>query len=102
VIVHLALAGGDAGSQDERERIMKLQDEVAAAIDAAGVGQFDGDEWGGGECVLYMYGPDADRLFDTVRAVVTKLPPRAGSFAIKRWGDAGDASAKEEKVSLGP
>jgi hypothetical protein len=46
VIVHLALSGGEAGSDDERARLMKLQDEVSAAVDAAGVGLFDGDEWG--------------------------------------------------------
>jgi hypothetical protein len=100
VIVHLALAGGEMGSPDERAQLMKLQDQISAAIDAAGVGQFDGDEWGGDECVLYMYGADADRLFDAVRPVIAKLPPRSGSFAIKRRGDAGDPSAKEERVSL--
>ena len=100
VIVHLALAGGEAGSPDERARLVKLQDEVSAAVDAAGVGLFDGDEWGGGECVLYLYGADADRLFDAVRPVIAKLPPRSGSFAIKRRGDAGDPNAKEERVAL--
>jgi hypothetical protein len=37
------------GSPDERATIMKLQDEVSAAIDSAGAGEFDGDEWGGNE-----------------------------------------------------
>jgi hypothetical protein len=101
VIVHLTLAGGEMGSPDERAEIATLQEEVSAVIDAVGVGEFDGDEWGGNECVLYMYGEDADRLFDAVRPVLLKLPPRSGSYAIKRQGDAGDANAKEERVSLG-
>jgi hypothetical protein len=88
------------GSPDERARLVKLQDEVAAAVAAAKVGEFDGDEWGGGECVLYLYGPDADRLFAAVRPVIAKAAPRAGSFAIKRRGEAGDPNAAEERVSL--
>lgn len=100
MIVHLALAGGEMGSPDERATIMKLQDEISAAIDAAGVGEFDGDEWGGNECVLYLYGEDADRLFDAVHSVIAKLPPRSGSYAIKRRGEASDPNAKEERVTL--
>ena len=100
MLVHLALAGGEMGSPDERATIIKLQDEVSAAIDSAGVGEFDGDEWGGNECVLYMYGEDADPLFDAVRPVLMKLPPRSGSYAIKRRGDASDPNAKEERVAL--
>lgn len=71
--VHLALASGDIGSPEERATIMKLQDAVSAAIDTAGVGEFDGDEW---------------------------RPPRSGSYAIKRRGDAGDPNAEEERVAL--
>ena len=100
MLVHLALAGGEMGSPEERATIMKLQDEVTAAIDAAGVGEFDGDEWGGNECVLYMYGEDADRLFDAVHPVIAKLPPRSGSYAIKRRGEASDPNAKDERVPL--
>jgi hypothetical protein len=100
VLVHLVLAGGEMGSPEERATIMKLQDDVSAAIAAAGVGEFDGDEWGANECVLYMYGEDADRLFDAVRPVILKLPPRSGSYAIKRRGDADDPNAKEERVAL--
>jgi len=32
--------------------------------------------------------------------VIAKLPPRAGSFAIKRRGDASDPNAEEERLSL--
>jgi hypothetical protein len=35
-----------------------------------------------------------------VRPVLMKLPPRSGSYAIKRRGDAGDPNAKEERVAL--
>ncbi len=44
MIVHLAPAGGEMGSPDERTHVAKLQDEISAAIDAMAVGEFDGDE----------------------------------------------------------
>lgn len=42
--------------------LYEVEDELIDAIDSAGVGEFDGNLLGGGEVVLYMYGPDADAL----------------------------------------
>jgi hypothetical protein len=39
------------------------------AIEEAAAGEFDGDEFGDGKCVLFMYGPDADRLFGVIETV---------------------------------
>ena len=66
LIVHLPLGGDRFGSSSEREGLFAMQDEMACAIRHAGVGEFDGDEFGEGECVLFMYGPNADRLFVNV------------------------------------
>ena len=54
VIVHLRLDDSAFGSTEKREGIIELQDELAAAIDEAKAGEFDGDEFGEGECVLFM------------------------------------------------
>lgn len=100
VIVHLRLDDDDFGSAEKRESINELQDEIADAIEEAEAGEFDGDEWGKGECVLFMYGPDADKLFDTIKAILRKSPHSEGGFAIKRYGEASDPEAKEVKVKL--
>lgn len=100
VIVHLRLDDDGFGSAEKRESINELQDALAAAIDKAEAGEFDGDEFGEGECVLFMYGPDADVLFDTIKPILKKSPHSKGGFAIKRYGEAGDPKAKEVKVKL--
>lgn len=100
VIVHLRLDDDGLGSAVKRESINELQDELANAIDDADVGEFDGDEFGEGECVLFMYGPDADALFDTIEPILKQSVHAEGGFAIKRYGEAGDPKAKEVKVKL--
>lgn len=66
VITHPPLLEDPFGSEREREIIADLADELQNAISDHDVGEFDGEEFGGGRCVIYMYGPDADRLFDVV------------------------------------
>jgi hypothetical protein len=63
-------------------------------------GDHDGDEFGGGEAVLYTYGPDADALLDAIRNSFEDFPLRPGAYAIKRYGAADDPAAREERVSL--
>jgi hypothetical protein len=63
VIVHFALTGGDYGTEAQREAVFALEDQLIRAIDAAGVGEFDSNEFGGGEAVLYAYGAAPEILF---------------------------------------
>ncbi|MHC4745531.1 MAG: hypothetical protein ACYS8Z_26755 [Planctomycetota bacterium] len=97
-IVQLKLSNDDFGTEEERNTIHNLSDKLSAAIDSAGVGEFDGDEFGGGTCTLYMYGPDADALFATVDPVLRSSTLSKGATAVKRYGEATDPDAKEEKV----
>ena len=101
VIVHIRLTDLPFGSERERQEINALGDELNRLIEKASVGEFDGDEYGGGECSLYMYGPDADALFAIVQPVLLSAPIAKGGFAIKRYGKAQDAKTKEVVVSLG-
>lgn len=96
LIVRLQLAE-EAGSDQEREEIFALQDELGAAIEEAGAGEFDGDEWGGGTCTIYMYGPSADGLWEAIAPALEKRPFRKGSYAVRRYGAPG---AREERVDL--
>ncbi len=99
VIVHLELSDDRFGSPEERESISKLEDRLAAAIDGAGAGEFDGDEYGQGECVLYMYGPDADRLFAVLEPVIKESRAARGGYAIVRYGEASDPHARDKRVT---
>ena len=100
VIAHLRLQEGGFGTTNERQRLMKLEQRIEQSIKKAGVGEFDGDEFGDGECVWYMYGPDAEALYRAVEPIVREAATQAGSFVVKRRGDPGDPNAKEERIEL--
>jgi hypothetical protein len=100
VIVHLCLVEDQFGSERERAAVATLADNLERVISEKQVGEFDGEEFGDGRCVLYMYGPDADRLFEVVEPVLKAVPLARGGFAIKRYGEASDKNAVEARVSL--
>jgi hypothetical protein len=100
VIAHLKLSDDAFGSGDEAEAMHQLSDRLAEVIEAKSVGEFDGDEFGEGECVLYMYGPDADALFSAIEPVLRCSPLAKGGRVIKRYGEASDRAAKEVSILL--
>ena len=99
VIIHLRLSNSSFGVSDEQEAFFALEDEVAAAIEDAQSGEFDGDEFGEGECVLYTYGPDADVLFAAIEPVLKASSLANGGYAIKRYGEAANPTAREIRVT---
>jgi hypothetical protein len=100
VIAHLKLSDEGFGTGDEVEAIHELSDQLAEAIEGTEAGEFDGDEFGEGECVLYMYGPDADALFAAIEPLLRGSPLAKGARVVKRYGEAGDRNAKEVSIRL--
>lgn len=100
VIVHLRLSDDQFGAESEREAIFYLEDLLVDAIDNAGLGEFDGNEFGGGECTLYMYGRDADRMFNAISPILASTRLSRGGHAVKRYGPATDPLAMEVRVPL--
>jgi hypothetical protein len=74
-----------------------IEDPIIDAIETAGVGEFDGNEIGAEGATLFMYGPDADALWDAVDSVVSRSALGPGSHAVKRYGLPG---AREVRVEL--
>jgi hypothetical protein len=99
VIATYRLSDDDFGSEEEWEGIHLLERRLAAAIDAAGVGEFDGNVFGGGEVTLYAYGPDGDALFAVMAGPLREHPLRPASVLL-RYGEAGDPRAREVSVEL--
>jgi len=97
VLFYLKLSDDEFGASEEREAIFNLEDELKKKIASAKVGEYDGHEFGKGFATFYMYGPDADKLFDAVIDSIRKHQPRAGSYITKRYGKPG---GKEERVNL--
>ncbi len=97
LIATIKVRSGDMGSAEEHGRIAALEDELSDAIKHSGAGEFDGDEYGGGVCTIYMYGPSAERLFTVTLPILKKFLAPAGSYVVKRYGKPG---AKQDRVAL--
>jgi hypothetical protein len=98
--VTIPLSDSEFGTDKERERIRALADKLSKTISSTSeIGEFDGDEFGGGICTLYMYGPSASKLFDVVIPVLLQFGLPSGSFIIKGYGGVG---AQEERIPVSP
>ena len=101
LLVHIPLSDDEHGSEEEREALFEVEDQLVEAIEGAGVGEYDGNEVGGGEFVMYIYGPDADALFSAAEPILRTLQPPPGEFyAVKRYGNADDLDAHEARIDL--
>src|SRR4051812_44985689 len=90
VIVSIPLSGDSFGTEAEREGCFAVEDRLRDAVAGAGAGEVDGHEFGEGKCTVYMYGPDADRLFSAAEPVLRTDGLRAGTTVVKRYGGAQD------------
>jgi hypothetical protein len=99
VIVHYALTGDEHGTVSEREAVFELENSLIATIEAQSLGDLDGNEFGGGEAVLYCYGPDAGRLFAGIEATLRAFPARPAHVML-RYGDVSDPHAQEQRIDL--
>jgi hypothetical protein len=89
------------GSDDEMDAVHELTDKLDEAIEAAEAGELDGDEFGGGICRLYLYGPDADKLFEAIKEPLFASPLSKGGHAIKRYGEPSNPKAREVRIDFG-
>ncbi|MFD8693000.1 hypothetical protein [Streptomyces sp. NPDC059651] len=99
VIAHYRLADDGLGEPSQRAVVRQSQSLLTEAIEQADVGEFDGNEYGGGEVVLFAYGPDADALFAVMAPILNDLPFRP-AHVVLRYGSVDDPSAAEHRVEL--
>jgi hypothetical protein len=96
VIIKAELPGSDTAALFDQ--LGALEDELAEAVEKAKVGEYDGNELGQGEFILYLYGRDAEKLFDAIRPTLERSPlTRSASVTLR----AGAAGAKQRMVKLG-
>lgn len=98
VLIHLKLSDQKFGKTAEMTSIHALEARLAEVIKDKRLGELDGDEFGEGECTLYLYGPNADALFAAIEPLLRSSPLTKGGWATKRYGDAADPKSKEVKV----
>jgi hypothetical protein len=94
VIVHFAYGSTDLSA------LFELETRLEAAIAKAKAGEFDGNEIAtdGSDGFLYMYGPDADRLFAAIRPCLEGTPFTRGAEVQLRYGPAGEDSRESTVV----
>lgn len=90
VLVHLDNAGLPKQVYEECDRAT-IEDRLACTIAGGHLGEFDGNEVGPSETTLFMYGPDAERLFAGVEAILRGYPLCQGArVEIRRGGPGAD------------
>ena len=99
VVVHYALSGDGFGADAEREVIYALGRQLEAALADNTAGELDGNEFGAGEAIIYLYGADADHLYRAIEASVRRVALRP-AYAVLRYGDADDPAAEERRIEL--
>jgi hypothetical protein len=85
------------------QRLYDIEDELATAINEAGVGEFDGHEIAINlsDGSLYLYGPNGDAILDLVKPLLASTPFMKAAQIIVRYGPAGE-DVPEKRITLDP
>lgn len=95
--VRFALDDSKFGAKSERERIYRFTDKLNAALVAAGTGKYDGDEFGEGECMLFMYGTDAEAIYRTVSPLLSRASFLHGA-KVELFGPGSQVALRTEEL----
>jgi len=95
VLIRIRLSDDSFGMEGERSRIVALEAEIERTLEKAAAGELDGDEFGEGQCTIYLYGSDADQLADVVLPLLANFKVLPGSSVTKRYGPPG---SREEQL----
>jgi hypothetical protein len=79
--------------------IFALEDLLIAALERDHVGEYDGNDVGAGEGTLFLYGPDADALFNTVLPILRTSSLTKAGRVVKRYGPPEDG-VRGETIQL--
>jgi len=79
------------------EDLETLEDSLSEIIESRSLGEFDGNELGPNEATLFMYGPDAERLFKGIETTLRNSLLSSRSRVVIRYGPPG---SKEKIIQL--
>ncbi|MER5597731.1 hypothetical protein [Streptomyces sp. NPDC002265] len=94
MIAPFHLGGDDLGESDQWSLIFEAERAMGVAVEAADVGEVDGTEFGGGEVVIFAYGPDAEALYRVMEPGLRAIPFRP-AHVVLRYGEPADDVAEE-------
>jgi len=99
LLVVLRLSNRQMGTATERLELEEFAEQLEAAVTKAGVGEYDGDEVGGGECILFFCGKDVDALQRTLHPLLKKSPLCRGGHLVRMVAD-GDGEPQRTRIPL--
>ena len=91
--------GFSAQGPPAANNLAALGDDLREVLEKTRVGHFDGSECLHGRCALFMYGPDAEKVFEAVKPVLHQATLTSGASVELRLGSA-DAPLVIRKVTL--
>lgn len=94
----MRLSNDAFGNEAEARHLTRLEEQLEEQLKEAGSGEWDGHETGGGYHKIFLYGPCADRLADSVLPILLAYDALPGSYMVKRFGEVG---AEEQYIWLG-
>ncbi len=78
----------------ENYDLATLEDQLIEAIESQSLGEFDGNEVGPEEAVLYMYAPNAEALFAGIEPILLDSPLCQNARVIVRQGGPGSQACE--------
>ena len=75
-----------------------LEDRLIDVVARSQSGEYDGNEFGPGETILYLYGPNAETLFSAIEGTLRDYPLCQNARVVIRQGPPG---SPEREVILG-
>jgi hypothetical protein len=88
VLLHLRGTGLPAHVYEQCD-LVTLEDKLEEVIQRSALGDLDGNEVGAGGATIYMYGPDAEKLFKEIEPVLRDYPLCRGATVTIRHGGPG-------------
>ncbi len=88
---HAVIIAFDYGSTD-LTALFELEEQLEELLADNTVGEYDGHEIAvdGSDGLLYLYGPDADALFNKIRPTLAVSPSISNAVATLRYGPPAD------------
>jgi hypothetical protein len=88
VIVYLD-GSGLPGEIYEEYDLATLEDRLIEAVERSASGEYDGNEFGPDGTTLYLYGPDAERVFSAIEGTLRGYPLCQNARVVIRRGPPG-------------
>lgn len=97
VIISIPQAS-EIGDERTYEQISKFEEKVADLLpENAGV---DGHEFGDSEVTIYIYGPDADVIYDRIKSELSAYFGGSGARVTLQYGQPDNPDTREKSINI--